>query len=155
MPTTCRVTGLGLQVSKVLKRGDPPGGEAANPRPLLLVPGRHYEKVHLLPKYRPREAQQSSRLDRLSPITRGLVSASALGRTGCAMKSCCLMAEATGGTGAKVVVTDQGQNKQAVPPRPQEWEPAHHGHRLGPFEMPRLHRGRETTLSCHGLSDTG
>lgn len=79
MPTTCPLTRLGLQVSKVLKRGDTPGGEAANPRPLLfLVPGRHYKRVHLLPKYRTREAQHTPGWTGSISYPKGPVSASAL-----------------------------------------------------------------------------
>lgn len=100
MPTTCPLTRLGLQVSKVLKRGDPAGGEAANSRPLLfLVPGRHYKRVHLLPKYRTREAQHTPGAPS-QPLP-------CQERAGYTMKSYCPMAEATECTGAKTAVTDQ------------------------------------------------
>lgn len=62
------------------------------------------------------------------------------------MKGCCPMAEATGGTGAKAVVTDQ--DEQAVPPGPRNGnlpttgtasEAERWGPSRSPFKMLRLH----------------
>lgn len=149
-------------VQSAEKRG-PPWGEAANPRPLLSVPGRHRRKVHLLPRYRTREAQHASRLDGPIQGTQGLprLCQERAGRT---VRSDCPMAKPQKGRGAGGGDQPNGggdqPNEQAARPRPKNGAslraPASEAGRWAsrsPFKMPRLHPRARKPPSAAKASD--